>query len=120
LDPKRILIVCRKPPYGNSLAREAIDIALATSVFQQTLAVLFLGDGIWQLAPEQDSSAIKTKNHGKQLSVLPLYDIHDIYVDSDALEVRQLSLNSLIVPVKPLQAQEIGLFINSFDTVLSF
>jgi len=38
---KRILIICRKAPYGNSLSREALDIALAASVFDQSLALLF-------------------------------------------------------------------------------
>ena len=120
MDPKRILIVCRKAPYGNSLAREALDIAMATSVFDQTLALLFMGDGVWQLIPGQDSTEIPSKNISKQLSALPLYDVSEIYVDSDALVQRQLDANSLILETKPLAVKDIGNFIDSFDTVLSF
>jgi tRNA 2-thiouridine synthesizing protein C len=120
LDPKRILIVCRKAPYGNSLAREALDIALATSVFDQTLALLFMGDGVWQLMPGQDSMGIPNKNHSKQLSALPLYDVNDIYIDSEALAHRKLDADTLILPAKPLATKDIGQFIDSFDTVLSF
>ena len=120
MAPKRILIICRKAPYGNSLSREALDIALATSVFEQTLALLFMGDGVWQLMPGQNSMGIPSKNHSKQLSALPLYDVNDIYIDSEALSVRKLSADSLILPTKPLSIQEIGQFIDSFDTVLSF
>lgn len=120
MDPKRILIICRKAPYGNSLAREALDIALTTSVFEQTLALLFMGDGVWQLMPRQDSMGIANKNLGKQLSALPLYDVNDLYIDADALEDRKLTADSLILSTKPLSSKEIGQFIDSFDTVLSF
>jgi tRNA 2-thiouridine synthesizing protein C len=120
LDPKRILIICRKAPYGNSLAREALDIALATSVFEQTLALLFMGDGVWQLMPGQDSMGIPSKNHSKQLSALPLYDVNDIYIDSEALAHRKLTADALILPTQPLASKDIGHFIDSFDTVLSF
>lgn len=120
MDPKRILIVCRKAPYGSSLAREALDIALATSVFDQTLALLFMGDGVWQLLPGQDSSDIPSKNLSKQLSALPLYDVSEIYIDSQALAQRQLDADSLVVKTKPLATEDIGHFINRFDTVLSF
>jgi tRNA 2-thiouridine synthesizing protein C len=120
LEPKRILIVCRKAPYGNSLAREALDVALATSVFEQDLSLLFLDDGVWQLVPEQDSSAINSKNLSKPLSALPLYDINEIYIDSEALASRQLSADALVLPTKPLLKRDIGLFIDGFDSVLSF
>lgn len=120
MDAKRILIVCRKAPYGNSLAREALDVALATSVFEQDLSLLFLDDGVWQLVPEQDSTAINGKNLSKPLSALPLYDVNEIYIDSEALAIRQLSLDGLILPTKPLSKQDIGRFIDGFDSVLSF
>ena len=120
MDPKRILIICRKAPYGNSLAREALDVALATSVFDQTLALLFMGDGVWQLMPGQDSMGIAHKNLSKQLSALPLYDVNDIYIDSEALADRKLTADTLVLPAKPLSTKEIGHFIDSFDTVLSF
>ena len=120
MDPKRILIVCRKAPYGNSLAREALDIAMATSVFDQTLALLFMGDGVWQLIPGQDSADIPGKNISKPLAALPLYDVSEIYIDSDALAQRQLEADSLILETKPLALKDIGTFIDSFDTVLSF
>lgn len=120
MAPKRILIICRQPPYGSSYAKEALDVALATSVFEQTLALLFLGDGVCQLLGDQDSSAIGSKNISKQLSALPLYDVKEVYVDGHALEQRLISVDSLVLPAKLLDDRKIGDFINSFDTVLSF
>lgn len=117
---KHILIVCRKAPYGNSLSREAIDIALAASVFEQKLALLFLSDGVWQLKKDQNSEAIAMKNHGKVLSALPLYDINAIYADKHALEDRNLTTSDLLLGTELLAESDIPSFINNFDVVLSF
>ena len=117
---KKLLIICRKPPYGNSLAREAIDIALAAGAFEQDVSLLFCGEGLWQLMAEQDSQELALKNHGKALAALPLYGIDDIYVQADALAERQLSQNELLLPVKALSQAQITALLDSADTVLNF
>ena len=117
---KRILIICRKAPYGNSLAREALDIALAASVFEQSLAILFLGDGVWQLLKNQNSEAIDAKNHSNLLSAFPLYDINELYVDETAMDERQLTHEQLVLPVNALNQDSIASFVDSYDVILSF
>ena len=117
---KTIVIVCRKAPYGNSLAREAIDIALATAVFDQQLKLVFTGDGIWQLLKQPHSDAISSNNHGKLLSALPLYDIKDIYIDNEALTQRQLTEDDLVVAGKLASCAELACLIDSCDVVLNF
>lgn len=117
---KSIVVVCRKAPYGETLAREAIDVALAISVFEQKLAIVFTGDGVWQLLKEQNSTEIQTKNQAKQLSALSLYDINDVYIDSEALQKRQLSENDLIIEGKLLPPTSLATVINEFDVILSF
>lgn len=117
---KRILIVCRRPPYGSSLAREAIDLALASSVFDQQLAVLFLGDGVLQLLKNQHSISIAMKNHGSVLSALPLYDLNDIYLDQQALSARGMSNQDLILEGTPISTTQIAELINQHDIVLNF
>ncbi len=117
---KRIVIALRQAPYGNSLSREAIDIALAAGVFEQNLALVFIGDGVWQLLNDQDSEAAGSKNHQKMLSALPLYDISEIYIDEAALRERsieshQLSLNGHLLS----EAAIIGVF-ESADVILNF
>lgn len=117
---KRILIICRQAPYANSLAREALDIALATSIFEQELALLFLSDGVWQLHNKQDSKSLSAKNHGKIISALPLYDINKIYIDQQALDQRQLSADDLLIEATALNNEDISAFIENFDIILNF
>lgn len=120
MPKKNFLIVCRRPPYGSSFAREALDVAMATAAFDQPVAMLFLGDGVLQLSAGQHSDGIGQKAHDKQLSALPLYDIETLYVDAEALQTRQLNAADLILPVQVLDADKIAALFDSHDVVLGF
>lgn len=120
MTKKQFLIVCRRPPYGESYAREALDVAMAAAAFDQRVAMLFLGDGVMQLLNRQDGDAIAQKSLEKQLSALPLYDVNDIYVDVDALRERGFSTNNLSLPAKPLNRDDIAALISRSDIALNF
>ena len=117
---KRILIICRQAPYGSSLAREAIDLALAISIFEQKLSILFFGDGVLQLLKDQQSLALNMKNHGNVISAFPLYDINDIYIDQRALSVRKITEHDLLLTGKILSTEKIANLIDQYDVVLNF
>ncbi len=117
---KNLLLICRKAPYGNALPREAIDIALAASAFDQNVSLLFSGDGVWQLLKQQKSDSINSKNHGKVLSALALYGIENIYVDNDSLKQRNLSKDNLLVDTKSVTINEIKALCNNCDTIFNF
>ena len=118
--PKHIVLVCRKPPYGNSISREALDIALAASVYEQNLSIIFSGDGVWQLLNQQDSQDILAKNHQKLLSVFALYDLNDIYVEKKALQQRHISTKNLSVTAKIIDAQNMFKLMQTADIILNF
>ncbi len=84
------------------------------------MGLLFIHDGVWQLNKGQNSDDIKQKNHGKALTVLPLYGINDVYVDSEALSRRRLSTADLLLPVKILSQHQLADLIDSYDTVFNF
>lgn len=117
---KSFLIVCRHPPYGQSLARDALDMALATAAFDQKIALLFLGDGVLQLIDAQNGGAIGQKSHAKQLSALPLYDVDALYVDARSLGERGLDSADLVLPVQLLSDTEIASLYAAHDIVLGF
>lgn len=83
---KGVLVVTRHPQLGRSLARAALDTALATAAFDQPVNLLFLGAGVLQLLPEQDSSAVGVRNLRKVIDSMPLYDLEQCYVDADAAQ----------------------------------
>lgn len=117
---KRWLLVYQRPPYGSTLARDALDVALAAAAFGQSVSVLFLGDGVWQLRAAQRGAAIDHKDFDRQLAALPMYDIDHLYAAADALRERRLTAADLVLPVTALEPDAIGSFIASYDVVLSF
>ena len=115
-----ILISSRHAPYGNLLAREALDVALTYAAFDQTVSLLLLDDGVLQLLPEQAPAATTQKNIAKILQSLALYDIDSVYADTDALQQRGIDAEDCVVPVKPVDAAAIAVLLQQHKTVLSF
>ena len=116
---KRSLIVMRQSPYGSSLARSAVDLALAMGAFEQDFDLLFMGAGILQLLPDQRSELLGVKNVGKTLGSLPLYDKDSVYVDAAALHAYGLDARDLVLPVEPLEPEQVAALLNDCDHVLS-
>lgn len=117
---KSFLLIYRHSPYGQSLAREALDVALTAATFDQAVALLFMGDGVLQLVKSQQPGAIAQKALDKQLAALPLYDVETIYVEADALTARGLTTADLALPVQLLNADDIAQQIEAHDIVLGF
>lgn len=120
MTSKQFLIICRRAPYGDSYAREALDVAMAAAAFDQRIAMLFLGDGVAQLFTCQDSAALAQKSLEKQLSALPLYDVNELYVDEEALAERGVDATDLSLPAQPLDRNAIAALIARADIALNF
>ncbi len=115
-----VLVVSRHSPYGSGLARAALDTALAAAAFDHTPSLLFAGDGVLQLLPAQDSSAIGQRNQARVLDSLPLYDIERLFVDEAALASYQLAPSDLTVNVQVLNDSEIRQLLLNHRRILSF
>ena len=119
-DGKRLLIVVRRAPYGSSLARTALDTALAAAAFDQPVDLLFLGDGVLQLQAGQDTAALGLKNCGRLLASLPLYDIDKVYADAAAVERYGLPIDQTPVPAELLDHQAMAELMANCDHLLGF
>jgi tRNA 2-thiouridine synthesizing protein C len=117
---KTVLLVLRHSPYGSSLAKAAVDVALATAAFSQAVDLLFLGDGVLQLLPGQDSRALGMKNVGRQLASLPLYDINRVYVDARAVTRYNMDLSRAPIETRALEQEEIHRLMVGYNHLLGF
>ena len=81
----------RHAPYGNALAREGLEAALACGAMGAKTSVLYINEGVWQLLASQNSAVIDSKNQAAMASALPLYDVDAIWVDEDSLKQRNLT-----------------------------
>ena len=115
---KRVLVIIRHSPYGSSLGRAALDTALAMAAFEQPVDILFMGDGVAHLLPQQDSSAIGVKNIGKLLGSLPLYGIEFAYAEGFSLQHFGLDPGLAPVPLKVLDGPAINALMAASDHLL--
>ena len=119
-ERRKTLIVVRRAPYGSSLSRASLDAALALAAFDQRVDILFMGDGVLHLLPDQMSSEIGAKNVGKLLASLPLYDIDSIHLDSNAADQYQIDTAHLPLTAHRLDNAGITLLLAEYDHLLGF
>jgi tRNA 2-thiouridine synthesizing protein C len=116
---KKIMVVNRKAPHGTIYALELLDIALIASAFDQDVSVAFLDDGVYQLAKNQNSSALGSKNFSPAYRALPDHDVNTIYVERESLAARGLTPDDLLMPVEILDASELAQRMGEQDVLLS-
>lgn len=114
------LIVLRHTPYGRGPTRAAIDTALAYAAFEQPVTLLFMGEGVLQLHPDQQGRITGGRDIGKQLASLPLYGLEAIYVDAEAAERYGIALDGQPFACHPLSAAQMRALMDGFDHILGF
>ena len=117
---KKIGILLRQPPYGCSLASEALDTVLTGAAYEQELSVIFMGDGVFQLTSGQNSQAIQQKNIEKKLAAFELYDIDKVFACESSLAERQIKASELSIPVTVIDKTTLTQLLHQQDTLLSF
>lgn len=119
-ESSRLLVLIRRGPYGDSLGRAAVDAALAAAAFEQPLDLVFMGDGVLQLVPGQESDGVGRRNLGKLLASLPLYGIETVYAEKTSAERYGLDLEESPVPAHVVDASEIRAMVERCDHLLPF
>ena len=117
---KKFMFVNRKAPYGTIYALESLEVVLIAATFDQDCSLVFMDDGVYQLAKGQNSKGIGLKNFSPTYRALEDYDIEKLYVVRESLEARGLTEDDLMVPVAVLSSAELGELMAAQDVVLSF
>lgn len=118
---KKLLVISRHAPYGSSLPREALDVALAAAVYDQDIGILFMDDGVFQLLKTQNPNDILQKNLASILPALSLYGVDNIYVHKESLAERNITINELILDdVAILTNEDVEKLLDQQDHLLSF
>ena len=110
----------RHAPYGDSLAKEALDAILATSAYEQDLSVLFINDGVFQLVKSQQADIIGEKNIIKVLSAFPLYDIDALFACETSLKERGITQEQLPENIEIINKKAVQTLLHQQDHLLSF
>lgn len=116
---KPVLFLIQCPPYGTTAARDTVDAILACASFGQSIQVLFAGDGVWQLAPEQVGDGIGMKDISKLLSALPYYEVTALFAEQTALAARGIHVTDRCVPVTALDDDAIRQLVRDADNIIA-
>ena len=106
---KSVLYLVRRRP--GPLADETTDLMLVSGVFEQATAVVFLDDGVLQLAGLEARQS--------PLRALPTYEVESLYADAASLAERGIRLDAVSLPVAPIDAPALAELIASHDIVLT-
>ncbi|WJV53571.1 sulfurtransferase complex subunit TusC [Prodigiosinella aquatilis] len=118
---KRIAFVFTHVPHGNASGREGLDALLAMSALTENIGVFFIGDGVFQLLPQQQPEKVLMRNYIATFGVLPLYDVEHCYVCETSLQQRGISPGmGWILDVKILPADVLRTTLSTYHSVLTF
>ncbi|MBB4864819.1 tRNA 2-thiouridine synthesizing protein C [Pseudomonas nitritireducens] len=116
---KSLLIISRQAPWAGPAAREALDIALAGGAFDLPISLLFLDDGVFQLAPGQRPASIEQKDLQANLQALPLFGVESLYASALSLAERGLDAASLTLPAQALDTAALRSLLQTHDQVIT-
>lgn len=93
---KKFMYVNRKAPFGTVYALESLEVVLIGAAFEQEVALAFIGDGVYQIMNNQDSTDIGMKTFSPTFKALGDYDIKNMYVEKESLDERGLTVDDLM------------------------
>ena len=115
---KKMMHVVRTAPHGTIYTYEGLEMVLIMAAYDQEISMAFIGDGVFSLKKDQDTTELQIKGFMKTLGVLDDYDVEDIYVDKKSLEERGLTEDDLFIPVQVLDTAAIGKVMAEQDVIL--
>lgn len=118
--PRSLLIISRQAPWSGPNAREALDIVLAGGAFDLPIGLLFLDDGVFQLAAKQDAKAVQQKDLSANLQALPMFGVEELFVCADSAAERGLDPSRFsLEEAQLLAAEQITALIDRYDQVIT-
>ena len=117
---KRILYLYRHSPHATLYPQEGLDVVLISAAFDQEISVVFLDDGVWALAANQQPKAIGRKDFAKGFRALEMHGVESLYAERESLCERGLSAGALLMKVEIVPRVLLSEMMEDHDVVLSF
>ncbi len=111
---KNYLCIFSHAPYSGYHALESLELALAISSFEQSVSLLFVGDGVRQLLVGTQAPA-GYKEFTKAYLGLSLFGIEAVYATQASLDA--IGDAQLLLQPKAVNEQQLDALIKSHDIV---
>ncbi|GAB6067322.1 hypothetical protein JCM13664_06400 [Methylothermus subterraneus] len=114
----RYLFVVRDTLSATRRVQEALDLVLTLAAFDQTVDVLVMDDGVWQLHRDQQLEILGDKNIAALWQALEIYGLASPWVESESLRERGVKVADLVVPVRLVRRAELPVRLREYDRIL--
>ncbi len=115
---KKLLAIVGDTPYRDTHTFETIEAAMVGAVFDFSISILFIDDGVWALLDGQDAQSLGRRTIGKVISALPDYEVSDLYVCADSMRERDLEVSNLVLEAEPVSTEDQQSLIGEQDIVM--
>jgi tRNA 2-thiouridine synthesizing protein C len=119
-DPKKVLVLMRRAPYGTFYTFEGLQTMLVMAAYELDISLAFADDGVYAVTDGQDPSALEMKPLARTFRALPDFDVEQIYVHEDSLGERGLTVEDLVIQVEVVSSEQLARIIAKQDAVLPF
>lgn len=114
------LFVIRRSPKPDLIPLEQLDMAMTTAAFDQSVSLLFLDEGVWQLQSGQSVSPQSSERRlAQQWEALDIYGISTLWVERESLLERGLTPARLVLPVALIEREAVTRLILTHDWVVN-
>lgn len=113
-------IIQRSMPFSGNNALEAIEMLMALGNYELPAALFFMDDGVFQLSPDINVEGTQQKSPLKLLGALKFYDIEDIYVCRESLNLRNINISALPDFLKLYENQDLRDKMNNYQQIIQF
>lgn len=116
---KSYLFVLRIAPHSSSAVQEMLDIILTTAAFEQKVTLLLLDDAVFSLKNHQQPEKYQAKDTAAIFQALEMYDANQIYVETESLQARGLTVSDLSLSVQEIQRNNIAELMKQHEIVFA-
>lgn len=113
-----LLVVLRRPPGGDALSFEALDLAMACGAFIPHTTLVFRDAGVLQLAAGQAPDLDTGRSLEKTLHALREYGLEHNLVHLPSLAQFGVSAGDLTIPCRGIDEDQYRLLVRSHDHVI--
>jgi len=117
---RTIACVITASPYVNRRIRDALDVIMASAAMERPPALFFVGSGVTTLVKNQEAKTIHQKNIASMMKALSLFDVNQIRVCQDSMQVFGFSSDDLLLQVELYAQHQMAELLNTYDNVLTF
>ena len=116
----KVVVLLRKAPYGRVYTAEAFRTIMGIAVFELDICVVFMDDGVFALAKNQDPEKLDMKPLGDGFPMLKDFNVNRFVVHDQSLAERGLTTDDLVMDVEVADGSQIADIFETYSKVLPF